>query len=106
MRPSSTYSATVSSGGVSGICGTNAASRASSRRPSARTSRPSTRTSPLQWTSPQSARSAVVLPAPFGPISASHSPASTENETPCSTSAFPNRTETFRSSITGPSSLP
>ena len=40
VRPRRTYSATVSAGGVSGFCGTNATSRATARRPSLRASLP------------------------------------------------------------------
>ncbi len=81
MRPSRTYSATVIHGGVDGSCGTTAMSRASSARRSSVTERPPSAISPANGTSRATARSSVVFPAPFGPISASHSPFATTAST-------------------------
>ncbi|OGA10355.1 MAG: hypothetical protein A3D95_09270 [Betaproteobacteria bacterium RIFCSPHIGHO2_12_FULL_69_13] len=68
---------------------TSCAPSASMRLPEKRTS-PSSTMSPLvprfilssRRTSPEIARSSVVLPAPFGPTTPTNSPASTESDTP------------------------
>ena len=67
--------------------------RASSRRPSSPIGRPSSAIVPPCATSPATARSSVVFPAPFGPISVTHSPCSTENETPSTTFRPPSSTD-------------
>ena len=75
VRPRSTYSATVIQGGVDGSCGTTATSRASSARAQLGDSGARrARSRRENGTSRAIARSSVVLPAPFGPMSASHSP--------------------------------
>src|SRR6218665_4086399 len=43
---------------------------------------------PVTSTKPQIALRRVDLPAPLGPISATHSPAATSNETPCTASSW------------------
>src|SRR3954467_1045417 len=87
-----TYSRTVISGGMVGICATSATRRARSRCDSERRSSPSNSIEPANDTSDAIVRSSVVLPAPFGPITATHSPGSTAADTPCSTSVPPSDT--------------
>src|SRR6266545_2810149 len=77
------------SSGTSGTCGRSATRRASSDRRSEAALSPSTSIVPSYSTSPATARSNVVLPAPFGPISPSHSPPSTAAETSHTTGAPP-----------------
>ena len=56
-----------------------------------RTSRPSSRTTPLSGASwPFSMLKQVLLPAPLGPINASNSPADTANETSSTACTPPN----------------
>ena len=81
VLPSSTYSATVSSLGVKGCWGTSAILRAISRGEQAATSCPPSEIEPVNGTSPASARKIVVFPAPFGPITVTHSPGSMITET-------------------------
>src|SRR5688572_31301794 len=67
---------------------------------SARTEIPSTSTSPsLGARIPAMMRLAVVLPAPFGPRSATISPGSTRNETWSSATVRPNERDRSRTSI-------
>src|SRR3954447_22019720 len=64
--------------------------RAASRGRAPRMSWPAKRTSPaVTGSRPETARSSVVLPAPFGPSSTTISPAPTERSTPCSTWILP-----------------
>jgi len=67
VRPRSTYSRTVISAGIVGICATSATRRARSRCGSERRSSPSSSIAPEKETSDAIARRSVVLPAPFGP---------------------------------------
>src|SRR5689334_24947963 len=60
-----------------------------SRSRSLHGSRPSTRNSPSYDVSPRIAFSAVVLPAPFGPISPRMRPSSTRRSTPSSATVLP-----------------
>src|SRR5438067_5097022 len=53
---------------------------------------------PLRLTVPDTARSVVVLPAPFGPRTATSSPSPTSSETPCSARIWPYRASTSSSS--------
>ncbi len=53
-------------------------------------------------TKPQITLNSVVLPAPFGPITPSTSPAWTSSETPSSATTPPNRTVTSRTLRAGP----
>ena len=94
VRPSSTYSRTRIPGGSSGACGTYASRRATSRRPSRETSSPPSATEPSYGTSPATARSSVLLPAPFGPISATHSPRRDLGVTSSTTRVRPSSTDT------------
>ena len=73
------------SSGISGSCGTYATSVARSLFDIAARSRPSTRIEPSWGTSPASARNSDDLPAPFGPITPSHSPDSTRSLNGCTT---------------------
>src|SRR5438067_225037 len=61
---------------------------------------------PLRLTVPDTARSVVVLPAPFGPSTATNSPSPTSSETPCSARIWPYRASTSssasRASVIGP----
>src|SRR5690349_20549914 len=58
---------------------------------------------PSATTLPDTALNSVVLPAPFGPISAQISPACKSNETPPTAISPPNRTETSRTDSSGSS---
>ena len=51
--------------------------------------RPPNETRPVLRTSPETARSVVVLPAPFAPSSARLEPSSRRNDTPCSAFVSP-----------------
>jgi hypothetical protein len=63
-------------------CATTATIRASASRGHACASRPSASARPAaHGTRPSTARSRVVFPAPFGPTTATHSPARTASET-------------------------
>src|SRR5256885_2995410 len=53
---------------------------------------------PLRLTVHDTARSVVVLPAPFGPRTATSSPSPTSSETPCSARTWPYRASTSSSS--------
>src|SRR2546423_1427232 len=53
---------------------------------------------PLRLTVPDTARSVVVLPAPFGPRTTTSSPSPTSSETPCSARIWPYRASTSSSS--------
>ena len=99
VRPISTYSATVSHGGVSGVCGTIARRRARSRRSSPAASLSRSDTVPSWGRRPAIARRSVVLPAPFGPIRATHSPRSTAVVTSRTTARPPRCTVTPSSPI-------
>ena len=71
---------------MSGICGTTAIRRASSRRRSCGSRVAVDRDLAASGgRGPRPRAGASILPAPFGPISATHSPRSTENETPSTT---------------------
>src|SRR5437868_13535824 len=75
--------------------------RARTALASLRTETPSTRTSPsLGARIPPMVRLAVVLPAPFGPRSATISPGCTSNETSSSAIVPSNRRVRWRTSIT------
>ncbi len=74
-RPIVTASRTVTPAGTGIRCGTKARSFARSRPRSDRTSRPDQATVPaLGFCSPETARTRVDLPAPFGPTTATSSP--------------------------------
>src|SRR6266487_4713531 len=94
VRPSSTYSPTVSQGGVDGSCGTTASRRESSARRIVAVGRPSSAMDPANDTSRAMARNNVVLPPPFGPIRASHSPGATSRSIPSTTGRPPSSTVT------------
>ena len=96
------FSQTVSSEKMprpSGTCATP--ERATDSGPAPRSRLPPTITSPLRRTMPETARSVVVLPAPFAPSSATISPSSTVKETPCSAATCPYLAETSLSSRSG-----
>ena len=59
---------------------------------------PPSTTSPVRRTVPETARSVVVLPAPFAPSSATISPSSTVSDTPWSATTWPYRAVTSESS--------
>src|SRR5262245_28442570 len=61
-------------------------------------SSPRNRIAPSPWYSPLMQLSTLVLPAPFGPISANSSPGLTANEMPSSTTSPPNRSVSRSSS--------
>src|SRR5919197_922473 len=94
LRPRRTYSETAIAGGRTGICGTSATCRASSRLPSDSTSWPCTVSEPVWRTRPDIARSTVVLPAPLGPMIPSHSPAPIRVVSSHTTVWLPSTTET------------
>ena len=59
--------------------------RATPSGPTRWSERPANRMLPERRTVPETARSVVVLPAPFGPSTATTDPSSTASEIPCST---------------------
>ena len=80
-----TASSTRSGNTISSRCGTTARTRASSDRPHSASARACTRTAPRSGcTSPDSARTSVVLPLPLGPATATSSLAPTRQLTPSS----------------------
>src|SRR5215469_7371139 len=70
-----------------------------SRSRSRHGSRPSTLSSPWYGVKPRIALSAVVLPAPFGPMSPTMRPSSTRRSTPSSATVVPNLLRSPRASI-------
>ena len=81
-RPSRTVSSTRRGKTVSSRWVTTPTTRASSDRVHAATARPSTEADPAaSGTSPRSPRSNVVLPLPFGPVTATSSPGATSTDT-------------------------
>src|SRR5512133_3392388 len=76
-------------------------SRATRSGPLRATFRPATTISPERLTVPETARSIVVFPAPFGPRTVTISPSSTVSETPCSASIAPYPAPTSSSSRSG-----
>src|ERR1051326_641395 len=69
-------------------------------------SRPSTRSSPSKAVSPRIALSAVVLPAPLGPMSPRIRPSSTRRSTPSSATVVPNALRRPCASIVAITSFP
>src|SRR5436309_3223570 len=63
--------------GTTGVCGTMATSRARSRRRRRAPGVPKREMAPATGSRPPTARNRVDLPAPFGPITVTHSPAAT-----------------------------
>ena len=88
-RPIATTSRTVNANWSTVSCGITARSRAHSSCPSFPSGRPSSSTEPrVGSSSPERRRRSVDLPAPFGPVRASTSPAASSRSTP-STSFLP-----------------
>ncbi len=87
------------SSGISGFCATYATRLARSRSAIVASTSPSTLIVPVEATSPAAARSNDDLPAPFGPITPTHSPDSTRSVNASTATRVPYDTVTLRNSM-------
>ena len=85
VRPRATSSATDVDSGTTGRCGIRPTRRASTLSPARDGSAPATEIRPVYGSSPPTACSSDVLPAPLGPTRQTHSPAATRRSTSCTT---------------------